>query len=215
MSDLPPQAALFNWKAPAGRALEAALNRALALDPASRATLRPLHGRTVQLRVGNPPLALRVTVDEERLRVGPADDAAQADLSVRGTLGGLLGQLPMLRRDGAPPMGALRIEGDAELARRLQQLAGSFDPDWQRPFAQVFGDVLGVQIANAVAGVFRHARVAASDGAQAMAEYLTEESRDVVSKAELDAFYDDVDTLRDHAERLAARITRLQGDVPR
>jgi ubiquinone biosynthesis protein UbiJ len=41
------------------------------------------------------------------------------------------------------------------------------------------------------------------------AEFVTEESRDVVAKAELEAFYDDVDTLRDRSERLAARISRL------
>ena len=43
-----------------------------------------------------------------------------------------------------------------------------------------------------------------------MAEYLTVESRDVVPRAELDAFHDDVDALRDDAERLAARIARLR-----
>ena len=42
------------------------------------------------------------------------------------------------------------------------------------------------------------------------AEYLTEESRDVVAKAELHAFLDDVDGLRDDVERLAARVQRLQ-----
>ena len=45
--------------------------------------------------------------------------------------------------------------------------------------------------------------------AESAAEYLTEESRDVVPRAELDAFHDDVDTLRDDAERLAARVARL------
>jgi hypothetical protein len=32
----------------------------------------------------------------------------------------------------------------------------------------------------------------------------------VVPRAELDAFHDDVDTLRDDAARLAARISRLR-----
>lgn len=42
------------------------------------------------------------------------------------------------------------------------------------------------------------------------AEYLTEESRDVVPRAELEAFYDDVDALRDDVERLAAKLARLR-----
>ena len=199
----------FNWKLPAGRALEAALNRVLALDPDARSSLRALDGRRVALKVESPPLAREVRVDGDAMRVGPLDAEREPDLGVRGTLAGLLGQLPMFRRDDAPPVGKLRIEGDAELARRLQQLARNFDPDWQKPFADVFGDVIGVQVANALATALKQARDFATDGAQAAAEYVTEESRDVVPKAELGAFHDDVDALRDDVERLAARIARL------
>lgn len=202
-------AAPFNWKQPAGRALEAALNRMLALDPDAQASLRALDGRRVALRVESPPLALEVKVDGEALRVGAVDAEQEPDLGVRGTLAGLIGQLPMFRRDDAPPVGKLRIEGDAELARRLQALARNFDPDWQRPFADVFGDVVGVQLANAFATALKQTREFATNGAQTVAEYVTEESRDVVPKAELDAFHDDVDVLRDDVERLAARIARL------
>ncbi len=202
-------AAPFNWKQPAGRALEAALNRALALDPDARSSLRALDGRRVALRIESPPLALEIRVEDETLRVGPVDAEREPDLGVRGTLAGLLGQLPMFRRDDAPPVGKLRIEGDAELARRLQALARNFDPDWQKPFADVFGDVIGVQVANAFATALKQARDFAANGAETLAEYVTEESRDVVPKAELEAFHDDVDALRDDVERLASRIARL------
>ena len=204
-------AAPFNWKQPAGRALEAALNRALALDPDAQSSLRALDGRRVAMRVESPPLALEVKVDGAALRVGPVDAEQEPDLGVRGTLAGLLGQLPMFRRDDAPPVGKLRIEGDAELARRLQTLAKNFDPDWHKPFVDVFGDVIGVQVANAFATALKQARTFAANGAETLAEYVTEESRDVVPKAELEAFHDDVDALRDDVERLAARIARLPG----
>ena len=200
----------FNWKVPAGRALEAALNRALALDPDTRDALAKLGGRRIALRVAQPPLALQVTVDGERLRVGPVNDAAAADLDVRGTLAGLVSQLPMFRReDEGPPVGRMRIEGDADLARRLQRLAERFDPDWDAPFVAVFGEVLGVQVAKAFAGALRQARAGALDLAGMTAEYLTEESRDLVPREELAAFHDDVDALRDDVARLAARIARL------
>ena len=199
----------FNWKQPAGKALEFALNRALALDEDTRAALRGLDGQRVALHLASPPLALQVEVAGEALRVGPVDAAGEPDLGVRTTLAGLLGQLPMFRRDDAPPVGKLRIEGDAELARRLQQLAQRFDPDWQQPFVRMFGEVLGVQVAKAVAAGLKQAQVAGRNLAETAAEYVTEESRDVVPRAELDAFHDDVDALRDDAERLAARVSRL------
>jgi ubiquinone biosynthesis accessory factor UbiJ len=212
----------FDWKPLAGRALEAALNRAVALDPDTRDALQPLDGRSVVLALdaAESPLAMRLRVEGDRLRVGPADAEQTPDLAVRSTLGGALSfgmqtLLPKLlgKRDDdetAVPVGRMRIEGDAELARRLQRLAERFDPDWQQPFTAVFGDVIGVQIANGVAAALRQARVGGQKFAETAAEYLTEESRDLVPRAELDAFYDDVDTLRDDAERLASRIARLK-----
>ncbi len=211
----------FDWKPLAGRALEAALNRAIALDPDTRDALQPLDGRSVVLALdaAGSPLAMRLLVDGERLRVGPVDAEQTPDLAVRSTFGGVLSLgmqtlLPKLlgKRDDdteAVPVGRMRIEGDAELARRLQRLAERFDPDWQQPFTALFGDVIGVQIANGVAAALRQARVGGQKFAESAAEYLTEESRDVVPRAELDAFHDDVDTLRDDAERLAARVARL------
>lgn len=220
----------FDWKPLAGRALETALDRALDLDPDTRAALAALDGRSVVMALdatadsASPPLALRLTVAGGRLQVGPAqaEGAATPDLAVRSTLGGALSfgmrsLLPRLlgevRDEDAPPVGRVRIEGDADLARRLQKLAERFDPDWQRPFVAVFGDVIGVQIANGFAAALRQARGGGRKLAESAAEYLTEESRDVVPRAELDAFYDDVDALRDDAERLGARIARLQARV--
>ena len=206
----PLDSLLGAWKPLAGRTLEAALNRALALDPDTRDGLRALDGRRVVLRIAAPPLALQVRVTGDRLEVGPVDESVEPDLGVRATLGGLLSQLPFFKRDDAPPVGKLRIEGDADLARRLQKLASRFDPDWQQPFAAVLGDVMGVQIANAIAGGLRHARDAAGAFATNAAEFVTEESRDVVARDELDAFHDDVDTLRDDVDRIAARVVRVR-----
>jgi ubiquinone biosynthesis protein UbiJ len=194
----------------AGRALEAALNRALALDPDTRDSLRALDGRRLVLRLATPPVVLQVSVDGERLRVGPAAGEAEPDLSVRATLGGLIAQLPFMRRDDAPAVGSLRIEGDADLARRLQRLAERFDPDWQRPFVAAFGDVVGVQIAQVFASALRGAKSAAGVMATNAADFVQHETRDVVGRDELGAFYDDIDTLRDDVERMAARVERLR-----
>src|SRR5690606_41093399 len=120
MIETPPTASpLDALKPAAGRVLEAALNRAIALDPDTRDALRALDGRRVELALQSPPLALELRVDGERLVVGPAGKKGEPDLSVRSTLGALLGQLPALLGSGgddAPPIGGMRISGDADLA---------------------------------------------------------------------------------------------------
>lgn len=197
------------FKPLAGRALQAALNRALLLDPDTQAALRPLEGKRIALTLEAPVLAMEIGVEAGQLRVGPANTVDEPDLAVRSTLGGLFAQLPFFRKEHGTPIGRVRVSGDAELARRLQTLAERFDPDWQQPFAAVFGDILGVQIANAVRNALRQAKMAAENLAESAAEYVTEESGDVVASAELNAFHDDVDALRDDVERMAARIQRL------
>ena len=193
----------------AGRALELALERLLALDPATRDALAALEGRRIELALAAPPVALAITVDGGALRVGPAGREGEPDHGLRATLGGLLSHLPFARNPGAPPMGKLRINGDAELARALQQLAQRFDPDWELPFARALGPVLGPQVAGLMREALRQGRRTASQFARDAAEFVTEESRDVVGRAELDAFLDDVDGLRDRVERLSARLSRL------
>src|SRR5690606_25003341 len=151
----PPRHPLARLKPLAGQALEVTLNRTLALDPDTREALRALDGRRVALRLASPPLALQVRVDGDALRVGPVEDGDAPDLSVRSTIGGLLSQLPFLRNDDAPPVGQLRIEGVTGMARCRQVWAEGLDPGCQEPVARVFGVVLGVQVANAVAAGLR------------------------------------------------------------
>ena len=193
----------------AGRALEAALNRMLALDPDTRDAVRRLDGRRIALALEAPALALEIQVDGDRLRVGPVQ-SGEPDLGIRATLAGALAALPFLRPGDAPPVGRVRINGDAELARVLQQLAKGFDPDWAQPFAQAFGPILGPQVARTVRDGLRHGSRLAGQFGRDAAEYVTEESRDAVGKAELSAFHDDVDALRDRVERMAARVGRLR-----
>jgi ubiquinone biosynthesis protein UbiJ len=187
-----PRSLLSSLKPLAGNALQLALNRTLALDPDTRRALVALDGRHIALTLESPALAMRIGVEGERLTVGPVDPQQEPDLAVRSTLGGVLAQLPFLanaRRGGDAPAGRVKVSGDAELARRLQQL--------------------GVQIANTLRSALQHARRGASDLAHSAADFVTEESRDVVARAELDAFHDDVDVIRDDVERIAARVQRL------
>ena len=191
-----------------GHTLEGALQRILALDPDTAARVAALEGRAVVATLGDALPSLRLRVEQGRLRVGPADSG---DSVLRVALApSSLARLALARRRGEPlPPGSVRIEGDAELARRLEQLASRFAPDIEEAFARAFGDVAGVPIARAVRGALAGARRSAGALARDTAEWLTEEGRDLVAHGEHEQFLDDVDALRERVDRLAARVGRL------
>ena len=193
----------------AGRALEQALNRVLTLDPDTQAAISKLDQRRIQLALEAPTIALEISVEGNQLRVGPVQDS-EADLGIRSTISGVLSQLPFFRSSNAAPVGKVRINGDAELARQLQALAKNFDPDWDKPFAEAFGVIIGPQIAKTLREAFKQGTSFAKKISQDGVDYLTEESRDVVSGAEQAAFNEDVDDLRDRAERIFVRFEKLK-----
>lgn len=191
-----------------GRVLEAALNRVVALDPDTQARIAALEGRALALDFGNGLPAMRLAVEGGHLRIGPAAGGASA-LRVSATPGAWL-RLALARgRDDALAPGRVEISGDAELARRLERIARHFAPDFDEAFARVFGDFAGLRLARGVRDGLAWTRDSARSLARDGADYLTEESRDLVARAELDEFLDAVDRLRERGERLDARVRQL------
>ena len=193
-----------------GRALERVFAQVLALDPDTGARVAAFEGRAITVDFAGPDRrglpAMRLAVEQGRLRVGPAFAATSA-LVVLATPSSLLAFA--LAREGAGTPGRVSISGDAELARRLEQVARAFAPDVDEAFARVFGDIAGVPLARAFRGALAGARSSARAFAADAAGFLTEEGRDLVARAELDGFLDDVDRVRERAERLEARVARV------
>lgn len=191
----------------AGRAMEAALNRAVDLDPDTRARLDALDGRSIQVHLDGPALALRISVGKGRLRVGPPEEGGS--LRVNASPGSLLAMA--LRRDdeGVAP-GKVEIAGDAELARRLERLARQYAPDVEEAFAKTFGDVIGVPLAKALREALTHAKESFAHLGEDTADWLRDEGRVAVAPGEMDGFLDGVDAVRERTERAEARLARLE-----
>lgn len=193
------------WPPPLLKLLESTLNRTLDLDSHALDALRALEGRTVALRLKPWPAPVGVRVEQGRLVVVNTESA---DLSIAATPGALLAMVA--ERGGFElPAGRVDISGDADLARRIQKLLAQLNPDWDAPFARVFGEVAGQQIASGLRGLIGWGRATARAMVLNTSEYLREESRDLVAPAELDQFIDEVDQVRDATERAQARVERL------
>jgi ubiquinone biosynthesis accessory factor UbiJ len=196
-------------------AFQRAASRVLALDGDIASKLAPLEGRAVTLTLAKPTLRVLARVHGGTVRFALAEANDVADLSLSTELSSLL-QMGMARLTGGKPslgVGKLHMSGDAEMARQLQQIVERFEPDWDAPFSDMFGDVRGFQLARGARKALDFAKNTAASFAASSSEYLREESREVLSAAELEGFYDDVDTLKDRVARAEQRVAALRSKL--
>ena len=167
-----------------------------------------LEGKRVGVDLHGTGIALAISVAEGKLRVGPHWEKS-GDLNLRAAPASLLAFALRRGDDDATAPGKVEISGDADLARRMEKLLRVYRPDIEEAFAKTFGDVVGVPLSRALQRAFAYARDSAQAAAQDTAEFLREESRDLVAPAEMETFLDDVDALRERADRLAARVQHV------
>ncbi|ROO24312.1 hypothetical protein SAOR_15885 [Salinisphaera orenii MK-B5] len=194
---------------PALGAVEIALARYLGSDARALERCAALAGCALELRLSDLGLRLVFVAEDHGMQVCAAPPEA-ADVTLTGA-SMVFGRLLFSGgREGL--MGAgLRIEGDVGVAQRFADLFSAVDFDItdivDARFGPVPAYVLGRGLASARALVARAAR----EVPEQAAEYLREESRDVVGRWEHDVFAGEVETLRDDVDRLGARLRRLRG----
>jgi ubiquinone biosynthesis protein UbiJ len=134
---------------------------------------------------------------------------AAADATIEGT--------PLaLARLAAPDAtrafqsGGLQISGDAEIAQCFQKLFAAAQPDFEEELSRITGDAFAHHLANLAHSAIKFGLKTRDTFVQNVAEYLTEEGRDVPAKFEVDEFLAGVDAIREATDRLEARIGQLE-----
>jgi ubiquinone biosynthesis protein UbiJ len=166
----------------------------------------------VSLTVEGTPLAFFFRAEGGRVSIAPQHDGT-ADASLSGTPIALMA-LAGPRAEGALRGGGVRIEGDAEVAQKFRELLEQAQPDFEEELSRVMGDVAARQVANFARGILAWGRKAGGSLAVNVAEYLQEEGRDLPTRTEVEEFLASVDRLRDDADRLEARLARLESRRP-
>ena len=190
------------------RLIESELNRCIGESTAARELLARLNGTSFAVHVEGLGLTAVLHADGERLRVD--SDALGATATLRAAP---LDLVRLLGADGGVS-GVKRtraeLSGDLEVAERYAKLLELARPDLEEEASKWLGDVPAHALGEAVRGA--RAWLERARGALRMnvAEYLQEESRAMPAPLEAQAFYGDVERLRDDVERAAARLARLE-----
>jgi ubiquinone biosynthesis accessory factor UbiJ len=189
------------------RLIEAALNRGLPRSMRARELCAELNGRRLAVEVTGVGTWL-LSSDGLTLHLEQPTPPVTADASLRCGLVSLLrlatsGSRELVQR------GLVELSGDAEVAQAFQELGERLRPDLEEELSLVLGDVPAHQLARFAGGLLDWGAQAARTGVQNVGEYLAHERGDLVSRPEAEAFFGDVDGLREDLDRLAARLALL------
>jgi ubiquinone biosynthesis accessory factor UbiJ len=185
--------------------IENLLNRGLPRSPRARALCAELAGRSVAIEMRDVA-RLHIASTGLTLAVTRGDAAADATLSA-----GPFGLLSLLgpSAQNALQSGAVAIGGDAELARKFQELLKLLRPDIEEEASGVIGDVAAHRLGRLTRMGSQWGRRAVATGLANAAEYLGHERADLVPRAEGEQFLRGVDALREDLDRLQARFELL------
>ncbi|TGD73049.1 hypothetical protein E4634_12255 [Mangrovimicrobium sediminis] len=190
-------------------ALEAAINRALALAPGANDSLKALRDKVFALHCTAPPLDVYLQPVAEGVRLmgvydGPVTTSLRGEASEFAALASA--------EDPAAALinGKLELAGDSGPLLELQRIIAGLDVDWEAPLVDALGDVAGHQLAQMLRGGFRWGRQAGSSLLRQAEEFIHEEARLSPPRLELEDFYRDVQELELRVDRLASRLSRLR-----
>lgn len=183
---------------------EALLNRLLAQDPHSLQALSQLGG-SLLLRHAELGWEMGLFPVAHGVMLGAPDErpTARVELDTRAIFA-------LLRDPSAGrAVPGMQVAGDAEYLQRVADIFHGMQAD----LAALLEPWLGAQAVPVAQGLLR-AREMFRRGLQRFeqsgAEFLTEESRDLVPAAELEAWMTEVDALALGVDRLEARLRRLE-----
>lgn len=192
--------------------IELASNNTLQYDRPTLDRLEKLRGKTMTLRIKPLNQSISITPHPEGLefsRTAPE----HVDVELSATIGAMI----KISRDGMEDAeleaGELEISGDPIVGQRFAQVIAQLDIDWQSLLTEKIGESPARVVSLAATQVKEFAEESNGKLKNYLHELVTEDLALVANKQGVESFLDDVDALRADADRLIARIARLQSKL--
>jgi ubiquinone biosynthesis accessory factor UbiJ len=192
-------------------ALGRRLNRLIDESTPAKDLARELEGLSFALEVEGPAVKCVLVAHDGRLALEA--DAQAPTAILRATP---LDLLALARRNSVASLRSTsaEIRGDLQVAEKFAELLKFARPDLEEELARWIGDLAAHEVGRAARGFAAWLKRAGAALAMNSSEYLQEESRALPAALEAQAFYGDVERLRDDVERAAARLARLEQRIP-
>ena len=191
--------------------IENLLNRNLGDSPRARESCVQLKSKRLKVVVSGLGTSVGLESLGDSLRITrPAEGEFNAE--VEGSV------VNLLALAGSEPgrllkSGAVQVRGEIELLQQYRDLALLLRPDLEEELARLIGDTSAHRLAGMARAALAFGRRSADTAVRNAAEYFAHESGDLVPRAEGEAFFAEVDRLREDVDRAAARLDALLARV--
>ena len=177
-------------------------NHLLTQEAWARDRLRPFSGQTARLQAGALSFSLTITT-LGFLRAAQPNANAAVSLSLPADA------LWRFSEGREAVLAATHISGRADFADTLAFLLHHLRWDAEADLAPFFGDIVAHRLMTGLTAFAGWQKRKVEGAAHNLAEYLRDESRDLVAPQELRACQDDVHALAAATDQLERRISRL------
>lgn len=198
--------------AAASEVLEQTVNAVLRLDPEGSAALGRFAGKVIAIELVGSPLTLYCLPGPGSLML-----LSQYSGSPDTTLSGRpLALFKLVTGDSRRVLfeGEVKISGDVELGQQFKQVLDRLHIDWEEALSQLTGDIVAHKAGHFLREIgswWANSRERLSANG---AEYLQQEMWVLPTRAEVEQFYQAVETLRDDVARLKARLEQFEPNTP-
>jgi ubiquinone biosynthesis protein UbiJ len=191
--------------------LELALQKALQFDIATRQKIHQLDGQVFAFDCTDPVFRVYFFADSLSFRQ-IYDGAVTAQLSGSGKAFLALARA----NDAAAELinnPELRLIGNSRALVTLQEIIAQVDIDWEMPLTQLFGDIIGHQLAETFRVIHNQVRYSANSLHRQIGEFLREESGWLPAREEIDDFLRGVDDASMRVDRASATLNWLRQKI--
>ncbi|KTC86914.1 ubiquinone biosynthesis accessory factor UbiJ [Legionella brunensis] len=191
------------------KALQKAINHALALDESMPAKITALHGKALEVIIAPLGVNFFILFEQEQLKL-LADYDGQPDTIIHSSPLGLI-RLSFLPASKARSLfnDKIRLSGDVELGQEVKKLFDELDIDWEGHLAHFTGDVVAHQFGSLFRQGLAFKKHLSESMRHNLSDYLQEEMRIFPPREEIEDFFHDLDKLVLDVERLQAHVNQL------
>lgn len=185
--------------------VESTVNRLLESDPVTTASLGKLEGASIEIHIEDIRQSVFILPFHGGLQLH-SELGYDADVTLTGDSGNLLQMISSENKASFLFGNGVSVSGKHAIANQFQTVLANMQIDWEAIVAEHTGDMVAHQLVSFLQGQATQAKKVAKSFELNFSEYIQEEAQLLPTTVEADIQFEEIETLRERTDRLAARL---------